>query len=474
MDLFGEGGDTDQIYVSGLPRNVTEEELGTFFGQIGLIKQDKKKRKPQIWLYRDKATGQLKGDATITYEDPFAASSAPGWFDGKEFKGSKIHVSISKGKAAGAERYGGGGGGYGGRGGGGGYGGGGGGGGYGGGGGGGYGGGDRGGDRGGYGGGGGDRGGGYGGDRGGGGGGGYGAPPPAAAPYESGQYAQQQPPPAAAADPYGAAAGGGYGQAAAGQYGLQAAAPGQAYDARPPKTQKEGDWPCSCGNVNFAWRGACNKCNKPRADGGGGVDGGGGRGGGGGGYGGGGGRGGGGGGAPRREGDWDCPTCFNNCFAFRDSCNKCNTPKPMTSGGGGGGDKPRAAPQGGPPGMFQPGDWTCTGCGNTNWARRSSCNQCNTPKPGTVDVNRQGAGGGFKELDEKELEEARRRRRARDDDNDEYDEFGRRKRPGGSDRTDRERAALDRLGGGRSRSRSPRRDRDDRRGDRRDDRRDRY
>ncbi len=42
---------------------------------------------PQIWLYRDKATGQLKGDATITYEDPFAASQAPSWFDGKEFLG---------------------------------------------------------------------------------------------------------------------------------------------------------------------------------------------------------------------------------------------------------------------------------------------------------------------------------------------------------------------------------------------------
>lgn len=30
----------------------------------------------------------LKGDATITYEDPHAAASAPGWFDGKEFKGA--------------------------------------------------------------------------------------------------------------------------------------------------------------------------------------------------------------------------------------------------------------------------------------------------------------------------------------------------------------------------------------------------
>ena len=37
----------------------------------------------QIWLYRDKATGQLKGDATVTFEDPFAAASAPSWFNGK-------------------------------------------------------------------------------------------------------------------------------------------------------------------------------------------------------------------------------------------------------------------------------------------------------------------------------------------------------------------------------------------------------
>ncbi len=45
-----------------------------------------------------------------------------------------------------------------------------------------------------------------------------------------------------------------------------------------------------------------------------------------------------------------------------------------------------------------------------NWARRNTCNVCNTPKPGTVDVNREGHGGGFKELDEEEVAEARRRR----------------------------------------------------------------
>lgn len=73
----------------------------------------------------------LKGDATVTFEDPFAAASAPSWFDGKVWSDgvSKLHVSLAeKPQDTGYGGYGGrgggygGGGGYGDRGGGGGYG----------------------------------------------------------------------------------------------------------------------------------------------------------------------------------------------------------------------------------------------------------------------------------------------------------------------------------------------------------------
>jgi RNA recognition motif-containing protein len=52
----------DQVYVSGLPKDVTEEDLETHFGSIGMLKIDKKRdgNKKKIWLYKDKATGILK------------------------------------------------------------------------------------------------------------------------------------------------------------------------------------------------------------------------------------------------------------------------------------------------------------------------------------------------------------------------------------------------------------------------------
>ena len=56
--------DTDTVYVSNLPDGTTEAELAKHFGAIGVIREDKKRKCPKIWLYRDKATGAPKGDGT--------------------------------------------------------------------------------------------------------------------------------------------------------------------------------------------------------------------------------------------------------------------------------------------------------------------------------------------------------------------------------------------------------------------------
>ncbi|KAI8381291.1 uncharacterized protein BYT42DRAFT_565996 [Radiomyces spectabilis] len=101
----------DTVYITNLPQDVTEEKLAAHFGSIGLIKIDKKTRKPKIWIYVDKATNLPKGDATLTYDDPPSADAAIDWFGGKEFMGNVIQVSKAERKMAmppgGGGRYGG-------------------------------------------------------------------------------------------------------------------------------------------------------------------------------------------------------------------------------------------------------------------------------------------------------------------------------------------------------------------------------
>ncbi|CAM0149553.1 unnamed protein product [Urochloa decumbens] len=147
----------------------------------------------------------------------------------------------------------------------------------------------------------------------------------------------------------------------------------------------------------------------------------------------------------QQDGDWMCPntSCGNVNFAFRGVCNRCGAARPAGAGGAaaGGGGRGRgrgsvdargssragvAAASGGPPGLFGPNDWSCPMCGNINWAKRSKCNICNTSKPGTNEGGvRGGRGGGYKELDEEELEEVKKRRKeAEEDDGEIYDEFG--------------------------------------------------
>ncbi|KAL3646320.1 hypothetical protein CASFOL_011500 [Castilleja foliolosa] len=92
--------------------------------------------------------------------------------------------------------------------------------------------------------------------------------------------------------------------------------------------------------------------------------------------------------------------CGNVNFAFRGVCNRCGTACPAGAGGGaGGGGRGRGRgglDSGGPTravagagagaaggGLFGPNDWSCPMCGNINWAKRLKCNICNTNKPGT-------------------------------------------------------------------------------------------
>eukprot|EP00931_Biecheleriopsis_adriatica_P107248 TRINITY_DN8159_c0_g1_i1.p1 TRINITY_DN8159_c0_g1~~TRINITY_DN8159_c0_g1_i1.p1 ORF type:complete len:543 (+),score=50.03 TRINITY_DN8159_c0_g1_i1:80-1708(+) len=83
-----------------------------------------------------------------------------------------------------------------------------------------------------------------------------------------------------------------------------------------------------------------------------------------------------------KAGDWECPNCGHHVFARNDSCGKCGTAKPEPGLGGGRYQPARqtfTAPE--PRGNFKPGDWTCTSCGDHNFARNDNCRKCGAPKP---------------------------------------------------------------------------------------------
>nr|XP_018685733.1 PREDICTED: transcription initiation factor TFIID subunit 15-like isoform X1 [Musa acuminata subsp. malaccensis]XP_018685734.1 PREDICTED: transcription initiation factor TFIID subunit 15-like isoform X1 [Musa acuminata subsp. malaccensis] len=78
-------------------------------------------------------------------------------------------------------------------------------------------------------------------------------------------------------------------------------------------------------------------------------------------------------------------------------------------GHGGGDTGERACHVGGSMGLFGSNDWPCPMCGNINWAKCMKCNICNTNKSGHSECGvRGGCAGGYKELDEEEIEETRR------------------------------------------------------------------
>lgn len=74
--------------------------------------------------------------------------------------------------------------------------------------------------------------------------------------------------------------------------------------------------------------------------------------------------------APLRPGDWTCEGCQFTNFASRTSCKECSSPRPLAAG----------APLPRPTQKVLSGDWTCL-CGFHNFARRQRCGECNKIRP---------------------------------------------------------------------------------------------
>merc|ERR1719491_2019605 len=87
-----------------------------------------------------------------------------------------------------------------------------------------------------------------------------------------------------------------------------------------------------------------------------------------------------------RPGDWRCPQCNDNQYAFRTECRKCNTAKPSGMSGAGMGD---GGGMGGGSMMMgrgvnqqrREGDWDCPQCNDMQYASRTECRKCGTAKP---------------------------------------------------------------------------------------------
>ncbi|XP_014787072.1 HIV Tat-specific factor 1 homolog [Octopus bimaculoides] len=83
------------VYVSGLPLDITDEEFLSIMKKCGLIMHDPMKRAAKIKLYKDD-NGQPKGDGLCCYIKPESVSLALQILDGYDVRGKKIKVEMAK------------------------------------------------------------------------------------------------------------------------------------------------------------------------------------------------------------------------------------------------------------------------------------------------------------------------------------------------------------------------------------------
>ncbi|CAG5133244.1 unnamed protein product, partial [Candidula unifasciata] len=84
-----------QLYITGLPADITEDEFKDIMGKCGLIMFDPATRKPKIKLYKDEE-GNYKGDGLCTYIKPESVQLAFQIIDGMELRDHKVTVERAK------------------------------------------------------------------------------------------------------------------------------------------------------------------------------------------------------------------------------------------------------------------------------------------------------------------------------------------------------------------------------------------
>lgn len=98
------------IYISGLPtKGVTEEDVKRYFSKAGMLDLDPETLQSKVKLYKNNATGELKGDASIRYARPESVELALQildhslWDKDHRIKVERATFSKAKGKSNGTE-----------------------------------------------------------------------------------------------------------------------------------------------------------------------------------------------------------------------------------------------------------------------------------------------------------------------------------------------------------------------------------
>ncbi|XP_066496310.1 17S U2 SnRNP complex component HTATSF1 [Tiliqua scincoides] len=83
------------VYVTGLPPDITKDEFVQVMSKCGIIMRDPQTEEPKIKLYKDKE-GNLKGDGLCCYLKRESVELALKLLDENEIRGYKLHVEVAQ------------------------------------------------------------------------------------------------------------------------------------------------------------------------------------------------------------------------------------------------------------------------------------------------------------------------------------------------------------------------------------------